>query len=71
MNVKNPFAFNSVEVINAGERDPDSKGATGMSASKLRQLAKEGKTSEFMKGMPDTISASYKVAVMNKILENM
>ena len=71
MNVKNPFAFNSVEVINAGERDPDSKGATGMSASKLRQLAKEGKTSEFMKGMPDTISASYKVAVMNKILENI
>ena len=42
-----------------------------MSASKLRQLAKEGKTTEFMKGLPDTISASYKVAVMNKILENM
>ena len=71
MGTKTPFAFNSVEVISAGERDPDADGATGMSASKLRQLAKEGKTSEFMKGMPDTISASYKIAVMNKILENI
>ena len=71
MGTKTPFAFNSVEVISAGERDPDSEGASGMSASKLRQLAKEGKTTEFMKGLPDTISASYKVAVMNKILENM
>ena len=71
MGTATPFAFNSVEVINAGERDPDSDGASGMSASKLRQLAKEGKTSEFMKGMPNTISASYKVAVMNKILENI
>tara|TARA_B100001996_G_C18344659_1_gene471527 strand:+ start:41 stop:622 length:582 start_codon:yes stop_codon:yes gene_type:complete len=66
-----PFAFNSITVETSGERDPDSDGASGMSASKLRQLAKEGKTSEFMKGIPNTISASYKVSVMNKILENM
>ena len=71
MGTATPFAFNSIKIINAGERDPDKDGATGMSASKLRALAKEGKTTEFMKGMPDTISAAYKVAVMNKILENM
>tara|TARA_B100001996_G_C18342175_1_gene470606 strand:+ start:42 stop:620 length:579 start_codon:yes stop_codon:yes gene_type:complete len=66
-----PFAFNSITVVSSGDRDPDAEGATGMSASKLRALAKEGKTTEFMKGIPNTISAAYKVAVMNKILENM
>tara|TARA_B100000902_G_scaffold355764_1_gene368920 strand:+ start:2389 stop:2967 length:579 start_codon:yes stop_codon:yes gene_type:complete len=66
-----PFAFNSITVVSSGDRDPDAEGATGMSASKLRALAKAGKTTEFMKGIPNTISAAYKVAVMNKILENM
>ena len=66
-----PFAFNSIEVVSAGERDPDSDGVAGMSASKLRKLAVAGKTTEFMKGLPNTLSASYKVAVMNKVLENM
>jgi len=71
MGTATPFAFNSIKVVTSGDRDPDADGATGMSASKLRALAKEGKTSEFMKGIPNTISAAYKVAVMNKILENM
>lgn len=71
MGTKTPFAFNSITVVTSGDRDPDAEGATGMSASKLRALAKEGKTTEFMKGIPNTISAAYKVAVMNKILENM
>lgn len=71
MGTRTPFAFNSIKIMNAGERDADKEGATGMSASKLREFAKQGKTREFMKGMPDTISAAYKVAVMNKVLENL
>ena len=71
MDVAQPFAFNTIVIESAGERDPDADGAEGMSASKLRKFAVEGKTSDFIAGIPDTISASYKVAVMNKILENM
>jgi len=71
MNVARPFSFTTVKVVNAGFRDPDADGAEGMSASKLRAAAVAGNTREFMKGLPNTLSASYKVAVMNKVLENM
>lgn len=37
------YNFNSIEVVSAGERDPDAEGVEGMSASKLRKLAAEGK----------------------------
>jgi hypothetical protein len=42
-----------VNVISAGERDPDSDGATGMSASKLRAFASENDFQGFLKGMPE------------------
>ena len=37
------YNFNSITVENAGERDPDAEGVEGMSASKLKKLAAEGK----------------------------
>ena len=33
------YKFDSIKVINAGERDPDAAGASGMSASKMRGAA--------------------------------
>lgn len=42
-----------VNIISAGERDPDSDGATGMSASKLRAFAIENDFQGFLKGMPE------------------
>jgi len=41
-----------VNVISAGERDPDAEGVSGMSASKLRQAAAANDLQSFMKGMP-------------------
>jgi hypothetical protein len=41
-----------VNVISAGERDPDADGATGMSASKLRQFAVDNDFQNFVKGLP-------------------
>ena len=41
-----------VNVISAGDRDPDAEGVTGMSASKLRQAAASNDLQTFMKGMP-------------------
>ena len=37
-----------VNVVSAGNRDPDAEGAEGMSASKLRALVKAGKRDEFI-----------------------
>jgi len=55
-----PFNFNSYSFVSAGERDPDSEGVEGMSASKLRQLATDGNLEEFKKGMSNTVSDDLK-----------
>ena len=46
------YTFNTIKVVSAGERDPDKDGATGMSASKMREAAEQGKFSDFAKGIP-------------------
>ena len=46
------FKFDSVEIISAGERDPDSEGVEGMSASKMRGAAVEGDFDLFSQGLP-------------------
>jgi len=47
------YNFDSIEIINAGERDPDAEGATGMSASKMRAAAKDNDLKSFEKGLPN------------------
>jgi dephospho-CoA kinase len=42
-----------VNVVSAGQRDPDAEGAEGMSASKLRGLVASGNKKEFMKHYSD------------------
>jgi len=54
------FKFDSIKVVSAGERDPDADGVAGMSASKLRKAASDGKFDEFKKGIPDTLNDADK-----------
>jgi len=42
-----------VNVVSAGDRDPDAEGAEGMSASKLRELVSAGKKKEFVSHYSD------------------
>jgi Cytidylyltransferase-like len=42
------YNIKKIEVKSAGHRDPDAEGASGMSASKLRDLVKAGKRDEFI-----------------------
>ena len=44
-----------VKVLSAGERDPDSEGVSGMSASKMRAAAAEGDIPNFVKGLPKSV----------------
>ena len=46
------YTFNSIQVVSAGERDPDADGAEGMSASKMRAAAAEGNLDAFKQGVP-------------------
>ena len=51
------YNFDSIEVVSAGERDPDAEGAEGMSASKMRAAAAAGDFESFKQGVPDQGSA--------------
>ena len=54
------YSFNSIEVISAGDRDPDSDGVTGMSASKMRVAAEKGDLASFKKGLPRKLQSKAK-----------
>ena len=52
------FNFENIEIVSAGERDPDAEGVEGMSASKMRSLAASNNTKEFSKGLPKKLQSS-------------
>tara|TARA_A200000159_G_C7321513_1_gene339056 strand:- start:416 stop:1702 length:1287 start_codon:yes stop_codon:yes gene_type:complete len=48
------YKFDTIEIISAGERDPDADDlVSGMSASKMRAAAQEGDYDSFEQGVPD------------------
>ena len=51
------FNFESIKVMSAGQRDPDSEGAEGMSASKMRAAVKAGDMTAFKKGLPTKLKS--------------
>ena len=55
------FKFDSVDVVSAGERDPDSEGVEGMSASKMRAAAVDGDIDSFLKGVPSGFADGKKL----------
>ena len=61
------YNFDKIEVVSAGGRDPDAEGVEGMSASKLRAIAKEGDYDTFAKGMPSKLKDADKKKVYNTI----
>ena len=50
------YNFDKINVVSAGERDPDEEGVTGMSASKLRDYVKKGDFKNFKRGVPGNLS---------------
>ena len=54
------FPEGSYELISSGERDPDSDDVSGMSASKLRELAVQGEHEQFMLGMSPSVPNKVK-----------
>ena len=61
------YQFDNVEVMSAGDRDPDSDDVTGMSASKQRKAAAEGDIKSFMKGVPKSLSQKDAEELFKKI----
>ena len=46
------YKYDNIQIVSAGERDPDAEGVAGMSASKMRAAAASGDYDSFTLGLP-------------------
>ena len=65
------YRFEDIDVISAGERDPDAEGAGGMSASKMRDAVQEGKYDLFKMGVPAGVSEKDCHNLYNAVAKGM
>lgn len=65
------FHFDTIQVVSAGERDPDADDAAGMSATKMRALAVKGDYKQFKTGLPSSIRDIDGRRLMNDIRQGM
>jgi phosphopantetheine adenylyltransferase len=49
------YNIDSINVVSAGERDPDAEGVAGVSGTKLRAFAVKGDLASFTGGLPDKL----------------
>jgi len=50
------YNYKSIKVVSSGDRDPDAEGVTGMSASKMREMAKQNDFKTFKTGLTRNLS---------------
>ena len=65
------YNFENINVVSAGERDPDADGAKGMSASKMRQAVMEKDFTSFSQGLPRSVSNSEAKKLYNSVRSGM
>lgn len=65
------FNFKKIDVVSAGQRDPDAEGDVGMSASKMRAHAITNKFSEFKKGIPSHVHPEHAKELFNDVRKAM
>ena len=65
------YNFKKIDVVSAGERDPDAEGVEGMSASKMRHHAMANNFNEFKKGIPAHVSSNHARQLFNDVRSGM
>lgn len=65
------FTFDSIEIVSAGERDPDAEGVEGMSGSKMRKFAADEDFANFKQGVPSKLSDSDAKELYNAVRKGM
>jgi len=61
----------NLEVISAGNRIDEAEGVEGISATKMRQYAAEGKKALFLENLPTTLNANIKNLVYRNTIKGM
>lgn len=65
------YNFESINVLSAGERDPDAEGVAGMSASKQRANAQQNDYTAFSQGVPSTMNDKDTRKLFNDVRKGM
>ena len=65
------FNFKHIEVHSSGERDPDAEGTEGMSASKMREHAKNNDYESFKKGIPSHVKDAHAKELFHDVRKGM
>lgn len=61
------YDFEDINVVSAGDRDPDAEGVEGMSASKLRKAAAEDDFKTWLSGMPSKVDEKLAKNIFNSV----
>lgn len=65
------YSFKKIDVVSAGDRDPDAEDVSGMSASKMRHHAISNSFSEFKKGIPTHVKPEHAKELFNEVRKGM
>ncbi len=65
------YNFKKIEVRSSGERDPDAEGVEGMSASKMREHAKNNDYKSFKKGIPSHVKDEHAKELFHDVKRGM
>ena len=65
------YNFNKINIVSAGERDPDAEGVSGMSASNMRAAASAGDFTKFAQGIPKNVSNADTKGIYNMVRKGM
>jgi nicotinamide mononucleotide adenylyltransferase len=65
------YNFESINIVSAGQRDPDAEGVAGMSASKMRESASNNDFRTFTQGLPKSFSNKNSKDLFNTVRKGM
>jgi len=65
------YQFDNIDVVSAGDRDPDADGVEGLSASRLRLAASENDYKTFKSAMPDGMSKRDAKQLFDTVRQSM
>jgi len=65
------YDFDKVDVVSSGDRDPDSDGVEGLSASRMRLAASENDFKTFSKGLPKDLDKDSKKQIFTTVRSSM
>ena len=65
------YDFDKVDVVSSGDRDPDSDGVEGLSASRMRLAASENDFKAFSRGLPKDLDKDSKKQIFTTVRSSM